>query len=191
MTKGNQLLMIKTMEKIKKIFPYFAALLFLLTALFVSFLAVQRKTSWPTKAGEEKAQLWLLPTKLNLKQGEETEIRVFLISRVSEVGGVDLVLKYDPSFLEIVGNTIKPGTIFDYYRDRLVDNRRGIIRLSSSGKFKGEGTFATFMIKAAKKGEGKIEIISPKTSPDSAVVWDAEEKTNILEATYNLSFVID
>jgi len=179
------------MEKIKKIFPYFAVFLFLITVLFVSFLAVQKRTSWPTKAGEEKAQLWLLPTKLNLKQGEEAEIRVFLISKASEVGGVDLVLKYEPELIEIVGNTIKPGTIFDYYRDRLVDNRRGIIRLSSSGKFKGEGTFATFIIKAAKTGEGKIEIISPKISPDSSIVWDAEEKTNILGATYNLSFAVD
>ena len=179
------------MLKIKKLFPYFAFLVFLLVALFAFVsLGLQKRTDWPTKAGEEKAQLWLLPTQVKLKQNEETEVRVFLVSKINEVGGIDLVLKYDPSLLEIVGNTIKPGTIFDYYRDRLVDNRKGIIRLSSSGKFKGEGTFATFTIKGKETGNGKIEIVSPKTSADSTIVWDTQEKTNILGNIYNLSFEV-
>jgi hypothetical protein len=145
---------------------------------------------WPTRAGEEKAQLWLLPTQVKLKQNEEVEVRVFLVSKEREVGGVDLVLKYDPGLLEIVGNTIKPGLIFDYYRDRIVDKRRGLIRLSSLGKFKGEGTFATFIIKGKERGSGKIEIINPQTSVDSTVVWDSEEKGNVLGNIYNLSFEV-
>jgi len=181
----------KLMEKIKKIFPYFSFLFFLLVFLFVFFsLSSQKRTSFPTKAGEKKAHLWLLPTQTEIKKGEVEEVRVFLISNISEVGGIDLVLKYDPNLLEIVGNTIKPGAIFDYYRDRVVDNRRGIIKLSSSGKFKGEGTFATFDIKGKEVGNGKIEIVSDKTSTDSTVVWDSQEKVNILGNIYNLSFKV-
>jgi len=179
------------MLRVKKFFPYLTFLLFLLVFLF-TFLSfgLQKRTSWPTKAGEEKAQLWLLPTQVKLKQGEETEVKVFLVSRVKDVGGVDLVLKYNPILLEVVGNTIEPGIIFNYYRDRLVDNRKGIIRLSSSGNFKGEGTFATFNIKGKEIGNGKIEIVSSETSADSAVVWDSEEKGNILGNIYNLSFEV-
>jgi hypothetical protein len=99
-------------------------------------------------------------------------------------------LRYDPGSLEIVGNTIRPGTIFNYYRDRLVDNRRGIIRLSSLGNFKGEGTFATFTIKGKEISQGKVEIITPKTSADATVVWDSSQKVNILGNTYNLSFEV-
>jgi hypothetical protein len=175
---------------LKKVFPYFSAFIFFTVAVFISVLFIQKKTSLPTRAGEEKAQLWLLPTQEKLKKGEESEVRVLLISRVNEVGGVDLILKYNPNLLEIVGNTIKPGTIFDYYRGRLVDNRRGVVRLSSSGKFIGEGTFATFKIKGIENGKGKIEIVDSKTSVDSTVVWDKEEKTNILGNTYNLSFEV-
>jgi hypothetical protein len=182
---------IKVMKNFKTLFPYFGFFLFLLTALFaLVYVGVQNRMGWPTKAGEEKAQLWLLPTQVKLKQQEEAELRVFLVSKINEVGGVDLVLKYNPELIEIVGNTIKPGTIFDYYRDRLVDNRRGIIRLSSSGKFKGEGTFATFIIKGKERGSGKIEIVSSKTSADSTVVWDTQEETNILGNIYNLSFEV-
>jgi len=175
---------------VKKIFPYFSAFIFFTVAIFVSVFYLQQKTGLLTKAGEEKAQLWLLPTQVKIKQGEEVEVRVFLVSKINEVGGVDLVLKYEPELIKIVGNTIKPGTIFDYYRDRIVDNRRGIIRISSSGKFKGEGTFATFTIKGKEKGNGKIEIVSPKTSADSTIVWDTQEKTNILGNIYNLSFEV-
>jgi hypothetical protein len=179
------------MGKIRKYFPYFGFLLFLLTSVFVSVLfAVQKKTSWPSRAEEDKAQLWLLPTKVELRQGEETTVRVFLVTRINESGGVDLVLKYNPNLLEIVDNTVKPGMIFDYYRDRLVDNRRGIIRLSSSGNFKGEGTFATFSVKGKAVGSGKIEFVSTKDSVNATVVWDSQEKENILGATYNLSFEV-
>jgi len=175
----------------KKLFPYFAFLLFLLISLFafVSF-GLQKRTSLPSQAGEDKVQLWLLPTQAKLKKGEEVEVRVFLVSKEKEVGGVDLVLRYDPGSLEIVGNTIKPGTIFNYYRDRLVDSRRGIIRLSSSGSFKGEGTFASFVIKGREVGQGKIEIVTPKVSADSTAVWDTSQKVNILGNVYNLSFEV-
>jgi hypothetical protein len=169
----------------------FIFLLFLLVALFAFLsLGLQRRTSWPTKAGEDKAHLWLLPTQIKLKQGEEVEVKVFLVSKVNEVGGIDLVLKYNPELIEIIDNTIRPGLIFDYYRDRFVDNRKGIIRLSSSGKFKGEGTFATFIFRGKQLGNGKIEIVTPKTSVDSTVIWDSQEKTNILGNTYNISFEI-
>jgi hypothetical protein len=179
------------MINLKKFFPYFSFLLFLLVVLFVFlYMGLQKRTSWPTKAGEEKVQLWLLPTKVRLRQGEETEVKVFLVSKEKEIGGVDLILKYEPALIEIVGNTIKPGIVFDYYRDRIVDNRRGIIRLSSSGKFKGEGTFATFSIKGKEVGSGKIEIVTPKVSVDSTVIWDSEEQTNLLGNVYNLSFEI-
>jgi len=174
----------------KKIFPYFSAFIFFTVAVFVSVFYLQQKTGLLTKAGEEKAQLWLLPTQVRIKQNEEVEVRVFLVSKNKDVGGVDLVLKYNPSLVEIVDNTIKPGTIFNYYRDRLVDNRRGIIRLSASGKFKGEGTFATFKIRGKEVGSGKIEIITPKVSVDSTIIWDSEEQTNLLGNVYNLSFEV-
>jgi hypothetical protein len=169
----------------------FIFLLFLLVSLFAFLsLGLQRRTSWPTKAGEDKAHLWLLPTQIKLKQGEEAEVKVFLVSKINEVGGIDLVLKYNPELIEIIDNTIRPGLIFNYYRDRFIDNRKGIIRLSSSGKFKGEGTFAAFAIKGKKVGVGKIEIVSPQFSVDSTVIWDKEEKTNLLGNTYNLSLEV-
>jgi len=177
--------------KLQKYFPYFAFLSFLLVTLFAFLsLGLRRRTSWPTRAGEEKAQLWLMPTKVRLKQGEEAEVKVFLASREKEVGGVDLVLKYESALIEIVDNTIRPGVIFDYYRDRMVDGRRGIIRLSSLGRFKGEGTFATFTIKGKEVGSGEIEIVNPQDSVDSTVIWDSEEKTNLLGGIYNLSFEV-
>jgi len=180
------------MKKVKGSFPYIGFLLFALTFLFSSVYLINRKDlSFPIHGKGESSQMWLLPTQLELNKNKEETVRVFLVSKERVVGGVDLVLKYDNDLIEVVDNTIKLGSIFNYYRDRLVDNRRGVIRLSSLGKFKGEGTFATFIIKGKKEGEGKIEIITQKASQDATFIWDEEEKENILGKTYDLYFRVN
>jgi len=174
-----------------KTFLYFTTVFFLLIAVFASvFLTVQKKVNWFTRAEAEKAQLWILPTRLELNRGDKAEIKVVLVSGSNGTGGVDLVLKYNPALLEIVDNTIKPGEIFDYYRDRLIDSRRGLIKLSSLGRFEGRGVFASFAVKGKTSGSGKLEIINSASFVDSTVVWDREEKTNILGNTYNLFFEV-
>lgn len=179
------------MEKFKKYFPYLAFAIFLLVTVFASILlATKENVSFFGRAAGDKPQIWLLPSKVELNQKQSTEIKVFLNTNNQEVGGVDLVLKYNPQLIEIENNTIKPGVIFDYYRDRLVDNKKGIIRLSSLGKFKGQGTFATFKIKGKSPGEGKVEIVTPKVSLDSTVVWDLEKKENLLGTTQSLSVLV-
>lgn len=180
------------MEKLKRYFPYFSFFIFLSIAVLASLLlSTQKNISYWGKAAQEKAEIWLLPTKIEINRNQTVEIKVFLNTNQQEINGVNLVLKYDPQLIEIEENIIKPGPIFDYYRDRLVDEEKGIIRLSSSGKFKGEGTFATFKIKGKKPGEGKITVITPRESLDSTVVWDIQKRENLLGNVQSTTIIVN
>ncbi|MGB9911706.1 MAG: cohesin domain-containing protein [Microgenomates group bacterium] len=171
----------------KKFFPYLAFSLFLLIAVFASLnLVLQKNVTLFSRATTDKPQIWILPTKIEGEKDKVYTLKILLDTNNQEISGVDLVLKYDNQIIEVVDNNIKPGVIFDYYRDKLVDNRKGIIKLSSQGKFKGQGTFATLEIKGKSSGEGKLEVVTPKISLDSTIIWDSQGKENILGPTQGL-----
>lgn len=179
------------MGKFQKYFPYLGFTIFLLVATLASvLLATQKNISFGSKAAEKKAEIWLLPPKIEIDQNQTAEIKVFLNTNQQEINGVNLVLKYNPQSIEIEENIIKPGPLFNYYRNRLIDDQKGIIRLSSSGKFKGQGTFATFKIKGKAPGESKVTVITPQESLDSTVVWDNQRKENLLGNTQSVNIVV-
>lgn len=175
-----------------KKWPLYISFLVVFIALPVAvFLATKQRAIFFGKAAQEQqVQLWLWPAALKLNLGEEQKVEVLLGTKEKVSGGVDFVLKYDPQKIEIVDNSIKPGMIFNYYRDRLVDNRRGIIRLSSKGKFSGQGVFASFTVKGVSGGETKMEVVATKDTPDGTVVWDEFEQNNLLGEAGNLSMTV-
>jgi len=184
LTDKNKASMIKEMQKL----PIYLGLFVLVLSLPVSvFLTTQKAILVGQAALEKKAQLWLQPSQLELSRGEEAQVKVLLDTKKTASAGVDLVLKYNPQAVKVMDNLIKPGTVFNYYRDRLVDNRRGLIRLSSKGKFSGQGVFAVFTVRAINLGQSKIEIITPKKSVDAAAVWNESGVENILGSVGNLS----
>lgn len=172
--------------------PIFVAAFALLLSIPVTvFLATQQRISFFSQAGlGDQAQMWLWPAQTRLNKNETASLEVILKTDQRQSGGVDLVLGYDPQMVEIVANTIQPGVIFDYYRDRLVDNRRGIIRLSSKGNFQGQGSFASFVIKGLQSGPSQIEIVNSAQILDSTVVWDQTESANILGRSDNTTVTI-
>ena len=172
--------------------PIFASLFVLLLSVPLTvFLATQQRVSLLSQAGVgDQAQMWLWPAQVEVNQGEIQTVEVILKTNQRQSGGVDLVLAYDPQMIEIAGNTIQPGIIFNYYRDRLVDNRRGIIRLVSQGGFDGQGSFAGFQIQGLRPGKSQIEIVNSPKILDSTVVWDQTGTANILGRSDNLNITI-
>ena len=172
--------------------PIFVGFFALIVSLPLTvFLATQKRTSWFTRARTaDKVQLWLWPVQVELNQDETASIKVILDTKDNQSGGVDLVLRYDSQALEVVDNLIEPGVIFPYYRDRLVDNRRGLMRLSSKGEFSGQGVFASFAVRGLRSGKSRIEIMSGDSRLDASVVWNQTETQNILGRSDGLEISI-
>jgi len=162
--------------------PIFVGFFVLLLSLPLTvFLATQKRASWFTRAGTaNEVQIWLWPTQVELNKDEIALIKVILDTKDNQSGGVDLVLQYDPQAIKVVDNLIEPGVIFPYYRDRLIDNRRGLMRLSSKGEFSGQGVFASFTVMGLRQGKSRIEIMSGDNRLDTSVVWNQTETQNIL-----------
>lgn len=148
-----------------------------------------------TSSGDNGVLVYLWPAASSIQACDntnsncaKTKVEVIVNSGGGEVGGADLVLKYDPTQLEIINNRIYPGSvdenlnelyrIFNYYRDGNVDNNNGTITLKSRGTFKGErGVIATFYVNGKGKGVSKIEV------QEATKVFDSREANNIIQGS--------
>lgn len=110
------------------------------------------------------------------------------------LGGVDIILKYDPKAIKIFNGRVYPGAvngnleniynIFDYYRDGEVDEASGLIKIKARGKYEGsQGTVASFFLIGLTQGTSKIEFLEEGVTQSGAKVYDQSEKNNILGGT--------
>jgi len=76
------------------------------------------------------AVLGFQPTKLEIRAGGVGEVKVVADSRQVRVIGVDVILEYDPTKLEIV--KVEDSGVFATASARLVDNRAGVVKLAYS-----------------------------------------------------------
>lgn len=65
---------------------------------------------------------------------------------------LDLVLSFDPNIAEIMGNVV-PGTMFNEYVGRLVDNQKGLVGIGGRGELSQNGVFASFILHTKTKGD--------------------------------------
>lgn len=103
--------------------------------------------------------------------GQTVELPVVLSTGPDATSGVDLVMTYDPSVLELVdadpavgGLQVKPGTLFDLIQMNAVDAKRGVIRFSAGQQPVGQPVVAsnqpvaTVIVKGLKVGQSAVKL---------------------------------
>lgn len=132
-------------------------------------------------AAEEGAILFLDPPFGEFKQGAEIEVGIILDSKENLVTGADVVLRFDPNFLEVVdsdpklaGIQIDQGAIFSQYLGNRVDTSRGRITVSGLAEinqpFSGRGVLVKVKFLTKKTGTTKVFFeFQPAATNDSNV----------------------
>lgn len=167
----------------------------------VSYLG---RTSLPLKRtqAEEGAILLLTPAQKSLSVGEELEVRVDLKTNNLKVSGVDVILSYDPSLIEVLdtdgdsqnGVQLRPGLLFPQYPVNEVDSTSGRIGFSAAAlppkTFAGEGTLAYIKLRALKQGTAtlRIEFTEGKTTDSNVVA--AGRGDDVLDKVVNALYSI-
>lgn len=110
-----------------------------------------------TKAAEQTASLSLVPAGGDYTFSPTITIPVGIVldSAGKSVDGVDVIIGFDPAKVQITGNKITPGTLFEEAPQNTVDNKLGQIRFSAL-TFKPKpvsGIVGTFSVKPLIKGE--------------------------------------
>ncbi len=132
----------------------FFSFVFLLLLVPVTVYALTRYTgSFETRsqAAPAGAKIYVWPTSTTLTQNQYLDVSVRL-SANQNLSNVDLVLSFNPQVAEVVGNVV-PGTMFNQYVARLVDNQKGLVGIGGRGTTNGEGVFASFKLHTKVKGD--------------------------------------
>src|SRR3989344_7329665 len=140
--------------------------------------------------------LSLIPDKTSYKKGDRVAIDVKLFSGGYTTDSTDLVIKYDPRFLEPDAEEFAvKGQIYSEYPALQVEKTVGLIGISgitlpSSDGFSGVGTFAKLNFRALQDGQTQVvvDFESGKTA-DSNIVLSGSSK-DILGSVSNASILI-
>ena len=152
---------------------------------------------------EGGAVLSLNPSQKIWRVGEEFEVRLDLKTNDLKTSGVDVILRYDPDFFEVIdadnnsqnGIQIRPGLLFPQYPVNEVDTAKGRIGFSAAAlppqTFSGEGALAYIKLKALKPGTTLLKIeFSKGASSDSNVVEAGSRGNDILDKVVDARYSI-
>lgn len=176
----------KTLSDPSKI-PLLLSLLVLVLLPFSVLVSSQsQKTQTRGLAGEGRvAIMYLDPSAVSAKVGEEFTVGVYLNTGGQEVEAADVVIKYNPEVLELVNNTLKPGLVLENYSGLMIDARKGFATIrAGSGNYKGvRGKLAEATFSPKTTGSTNVELYFQTGGANECAVWSKSTKADILKAT--------
>lgn len=132
--------------------------------------------------------------KTNYEVNEKIDVQVKVSTGGHSTDGVDLVLNYDPNYLELDRESFfKKGLIYpDYPFVDVENNTISISAISSTGggTFNGVGNFGTLEFRAKKAGNIKLSLEANKDSTSDTNITETGSALDILEAVSSLELSI-
>ena len=110
-----------------------------------------------SKAAVEIKKLYFWPSKANLIPDQTYDLEIRLES-ANKPQYLDLVIKYDPTVVNIVGDGPIPGNIYSTYYARYADNNSGIAGIGGKGEIRDGIVFEKLKIKTIRPGNPNITV---------------------------------
>src|SRR3989344_4874102 len=142
---------------------------------------------------EQGAMLYFDPETLEISKDAETTVDLYVDTRNVNVVGIDLVLSYDPNYIEIIKITDQHQFSSEIYEN--INNSSGTIKAAFSNSFgtysSGNLNFASLTLKGKKDVSGAIIFINyePGNTKDTNNVDISSEKEEV-EAKKDLKKVL-
>lgn len=152
-------------------------------------LSAQRIAS-QTLAG----RISLFSPRKEFKVNETVPVSVIVETGSYAVGGIDLIVRFDPKILSVTAEGLTRGKIMDEYPLKSVDQAKGLISISgisnSQTGFTGTGEFAVINFKAKTAGQTSLTIDFKKNTTTNSNLVEMNTFKNILDAVDNLEVVV-
>jgi hypothetical protein len=191
-------------SNLKNKLPFNLALPHLIIFLFIGVILVEvffglKNLATPTEGISMHQPLSggsviLSSDKESYQSGEKILVSVKIATGGHSTDGTDLVLNYDPNFLELdKASFFKKGAIYpDYSFIDVQDNVISISAISSTsgGTFNGVGLLGTLEFTAKKPGGSKLTLDSKKDSTSDTNITETETAFDILTQVKNLDINI-
>lgn len=169
-----------------------------LVVLLELFFGIKMLTKPTIRIGKAEnltvGKIVLSSSNQSYKVGENVSIDIRISTGGHTTDGTDLVLKYDPNFLEATGNNIFDiGDVYSQYPNVNIDPKNGLIRISGVSDdegFNGTGDFATLNLKAKKDGSTNLSVdYTPSSTSDSNII-ETNTTKDILGQVFDLDLNI-
>lgn len=127
--------------------------------------------------------------------GDEVEVMIKLYTGGHSTVGTDLVLKYDPAFLEASDNFFEEGVAYPDYPGVASDKSSGELLISgviSPDKkgFNGFEEFGTVKLKALKNGKTQVKVEASNGSTTDSNIIEVASAKDVLAGAYSLDVYI-
>lgn len=127
--------------------------------------------------------------------GQNIDVAVRVVTGGKSTDSTDLVLKFDPNFLEASSSSIKLGQIYSEFPVADVDPKSSLVAISGitlPGRqgFSGIGTLATITFKAKQAGKTSLTIDYQKDATADSNVVESGTAKDILGEVVNLEITI-
>lgn len=137
----------------------------------------------------------LSSSKLNYSVGDQVPVDIYLSTGGYSTIGTDLVINYDPNFLEADEQSFVRGRIYQDYLGINIDNKKGVIVVSgivniNSGGFNGTGKFGTLNLRAKSQGNTKVSFDFKKGETIDTNVIEDGTSVDVLARAYDLELGI-
>lgn len=156
-------------------------------------LATSQKTS--VSAGAFVPMLSLSPSNgsFEFKEGQSYPVGIVLDSAGKSVDGVDVVISFDPTKVQIVGNKINSTTVFAENPLNSVDVQRGRIRFSvlTFDPKPVTGILGTFSFKVLGKGETNFTIEFNEGATTDSNVAEHGSAVDVLGKVVNGTYIFN
>lgn len=176
--------------------PLASGLLVLVLSLGLAVLTVTNKTAAPqdirSQATETVGSLALSPASGDYTFSATQTIPVGIVvdSAGKNVDGVDIIIKFDPTKVQVIGTAVSPASLFERVPLNNVDVTRGQIRFSALtfNPRPVTGIVATFSFKPLAPGEVDFNFdFTPSLTTDSNIAEHGTAK-DILGKVSNAKF---
>lgn len=142
-----------------------------------------------------EAKILLMSPKLIYKVGDAVPINVRVSTGGHTTSGTDLLLHFDPKFLEATAGAFTSGKIYSDYPLINVDGKNGVINISGiaslgKGSFIGGGDLGVISFKAKTAGKTPVTVDFKKGVTTDSNVIDAQTNEDILGQVTNLNIII-
>ncbi len=173
----------------------FAFILVILVEVFFGIKDLATTTSGVTNHSPLSGGTVILHSdKTNFEVGDKIEVKIKVSTGGHSTDGVDLVLNYDPNYLDLDRQSFfKKGLIYPDYPFINVENNIisiSAISSSSGGTFNGVGNFGTLEFRAKKSGNIKLTLEAKKDSTSDTNITETGSALDILDAVSNLELTI-
>jgi hypothetical protein len=134
----------------------------------------------------------------SIKAGEEFKVDVKIDTQGALADGMDLVIKYDPKFIEVVNPEVPMvlNKIFSNFPVNSADATSGLITVSAVSSpgdpsFSGQAVLGSLNFKAIQLGPTSISLDFTKGSTTDSNVVETTSGNDILEMVNNLDITIN